>query len=387
MIVLLLASMRRPVYTTCTGGRRSMICSTITITSYTLSNLLFTSMAFTTRIHSRSYRYSRNKLETGTLHGLNNRHYFGNNGGTSAIHGVNTNKVKPMGTCISTFTRTSTRLQAQQQEQDTNNQSSLPPSSSIVTKEMLQKYTIKQLRDKIRDLNLPIKISHLKIKKDFVDFLYHQYSSDTNNSNMNMNNRNKSESDISQPIAATSTTNNNDNKFSPRDIIFEHVYNRYPPLRDLNSFVQTQNTNEQNTFTSSSTSSSSNTNSNNQFQSIISYNPNLLKNLSGLGDIDIRQQHHPMIKSLTSSDLDIVTVGTASCIPGVTRGVSCTALRLQWRRNIIVKKDDNKGNGSRQNDSGKKGSGGKGGGGGGGGSIPTTGGIWIFDCGESTQVG
>jgi hypothetical protein len=79
--------------------------------------------------------------------------------------------------------------------------------------------------------------------------------------------------------------------------------------------------------------------------------------------MDVRQKYHPMLKDMTSSDLDLITVGTASCVPGVTRGVSCTALRLQWRRNNNMKQQK----GNKGND-------------------PVTGGIWVFDCGESTQV-
>ena len=113
----------------------------------------------------------------------------------------------------------------------------------------------------------------------------------------------------------------------------------------------------------------------------------------GLGEHDIRQSHHPMLKGMRYSDLDVVFVGTASCIPGLTRGVSCTALRLQWRRkstNLGTKgKDRNKKGANsgtdtstilspdgRYNTSGSFNGGGQ----------SSGRGTWLFDCGESTQV-
>lgn len=78
---------------------------------------------------------------------------------------------------------------------------------------------------------------------------------------------------------------------------------------------------------------------------------------------DVRQLHHPMLRNTTDSDLDIVFIGTASCTPGLTRGVSCTALRLNWNRQVKPEPD---------------------------GTIPKqstySGGTWIFDAGECTQV-
>jgi hypothetical protein len=53
---------------------------------------------------------------------------------------------------------------------------------------------------------------------------------------------------------------------------------------------------------------------------------------SGLGECGVRQAHHPMLAGAAQSDMDDVFVGTASYTPGSTRGVSCTALRLNWRR-------------------------------------------------------
>ena len=72
-----------------------------------------------------------------------------------------------------------------------------------------------------------------------------------------------------------------------------------------------------------------------------------------------------MLVNATQSDMDIVFIGTASCTPGITRGVSCTALRLNWRKKISI---DEGGSGERE------------------GSSSSSGGTWIFDCGESTQL-
>ena len=39
-----------------------------------------------------------------------------------------------------------------------------------------------------------------------------------------------------------------------------------------------------------------------------------------------------MTNNIVQSDMDIVCIGTASCTPGITRGVSCTAIRCNWNR-------------------------------------------------------
>jgi hypothetical protein len=137
---------------------------------------------------------------------------------------------------------------------------------------------------------------------------------------------------------------------SPKDAIFEQVFKRYPPLRELHSLIQQQQQ-QQSTWTQTESSS-------NLLSSFI--HPAASKSLSGLGDFDIRQTYHPILNNLTSSDMDVVMVGTASCVPGVSRGVSCTALRLQWRRPENLNNKDN--------------------------HNMNTPGTWIFDCGESTQV-
>jgi len=75
--------------------------------------------------------------------------------------------------------------------------------------------------------------------------------------------------------------------------------------------------------------------------------------VSGVHEEDIRQKYHPIMLHpdvINESSMELMTVGTASCYPSVTRGVSCTALRIA--RNDLKR------------------------------SL----GLWIFDAGESTQI-
>jgi hypothetical protein len=112
---------------------------------------------------------------------------------------------------------------------------------------------------------------------------------------------------------------------SPKDAIFEKVYSLYPSLRD---------------------------------------GPEKNSSLSPLDDV--RQLHHPIFQgNNVSSDMDVVFIGTASCTPGMTRGVSCTALRLNWQRRSSFLNADT---GKLEQVSNFQG------------------GTWLFDVGECTQV-
>ena len=77
-----------------------------------------------------------------------------------------------------------------------------------------------------------------------------------------------------------------------------------------------------------------------------------------------------MLANASQSDLDVVFVGTASCTPGVTRGVSCTAIRLNWRSSRVYTAPNESGGMDVRTDSDEKGAMG----------------TWLVDCGESTQL-
>jgi len=171
----------------------------------------------------------------------------------------------------------------------------------------------------------------------------------TNGNQVHNSNVDDELSDLFVASSSNETSNANDPKrpLSKKELLYEFVIHRYPPL---------------------------------QHMSLSLSSPILLG--AGVDMEDIRAQHHPMLTFLnkTSSDLDIVLIGTASCVPSSTRGVSCTALRLNWRRNKGQRQPPKEELSSPSSDQkqnyyyNEK-------------DYVFESGTWLFDCGECTQVG
>lgn len=153
---------------------------------------------------------------------------------------------------------------------------------------------------------------------------------------------------------------------SPKDAIFEQVYQRYPPVRD-----------QQPTSTIAAAAAATSA----VVESTLDNDTNINSEGSAatvvVVDDDVRQVYHPAVGHLKASDMDIVCAGTASCTPGTTRGVSCTAIRLNWsRRGLVGDPTTTAATASTNKEPSSAG--------------PTTrsfqGGTWLFDVGECTQV-
>jgi hypothetical protein len=199
-------------------------------------------------------------------------------------------------------------------------------STTVETDEQLrlrlESMTVRELRDLLKtspDLNKRGILSRLKLKKDIVDYLRQNLRSSLSE------NQAVSEKTTRQVALSMPTANGKlQTSLSARDATFERTYEQYPSLREVES-------------------------------------------CSGVGEDDIRQTYHPMFEgeqTQLTGDMDIVFVGTASCTPGVSRGVSCTALRLNWNRQALhgvpgAAEESVRG---------------------------FNGGTWLFDAGECTQV-
>lgn len=190
-------------------------------------------------------------------------------------------------------------------------------------KSRLESMTVKDLRHILKsntDLNKRGVITQLKLKKDLVEYLHQNLSPAFFDSDSRMKNRS-----LSIPISMPKVAETAKDSVMKKNDMFERIYQQYPSLRDPG-------------FT------------------------------SRLGEGDVRQLHHPIFEgeqNRLTGDMDIVFVGTASCTPGVSRGVSCTALRLNWNRRSI---HGVPGGVSEPSSSG------------------FSGGTWLFDAGECTQV-
>jgi ribonuclease Z len=246
----------------------------------------------------------------------------------------------------------------------------------------------------MRDNNIIIprgEASNLKLKKQIVDFIWSRRNN-KDESSMTATSPTSKDDDDEPKLAATSdvppkkdnnikkrpligtgmpplpqspNSNGDDDDspyvLTPKDRIVLEVLDRYPPLHDAIVEACSMGGELSNGITSDNIEHCE--------LSALSYNVP-----SEIGENDMRHKYHPMLANATQTDMDVVFVGTASCTPGVTRGVSCTAIRLNWRNNrefdqvINGKKSNTSGDEDQQQQRG------------------STGGTWLFDCGESTQL-
>lgn len=212
----------------------------------------------------------------------------------------------------------------------------------------LDQLTVKELRERVKQVSTERgTLSRLKRKQDLVEFLQ-------SHSSLQKTSKRPSPTQmppLTQEGRIFSTREHGEHEL-PKKNIFERVYQRYPSLRHANSMSPTTHGN--------SNDSSNNINNNDDEQQ--------QEEKDRHDGQDPRQWQHPIFSGHhnITSDMDIIFVGTASCTPGVTRGVSCTALRLNWRRRT----DQFNPLTGRMEPSGDA----------------FLGGTWLFDVGECTQV-
>ena len=257
-------------------------------------------------------------------------------------------------------------------------------SSDTLDRSTLEKMTVKELKSYIAENNILIprgQASSLKLKKQIVDFIWNNLNSDNESSDAvtqspldatkssapskeTTKTRHKKKGPSRMPPLPETPKPNNDDEndsnyvLTPKDRIVLEVLDRYPPLHE--AIVDA--------CSIDSALSDGITAENIEHCELNSLTYNVP---SGIGENDMRDKYHPMLVNATQTDMDIVFVGTASCTPGVTRGVSCTALRLNWRNNREFDHVMN-GRAKKNNDQHEQ--------------RGATGGTWLFDCGESTQL-
>lgn len=304
--------------------------------------------------------------------------------------------------------------------------------TAVTTRGELEKMTVKQLKSYIEDNAMQIpkgQSSNLKLKKQIVDFIWN-YQNDTNGSQIdgakpddddmgvdaiingangdvvdgdsaaavppptkNKKGNNKLWSGTGMPPLPTTTErvaaimaaddevdeekdDSGDSSsatpyvLTPKDRIVLDVLNRYPPLHDAIVDSCAANDNIDNLPLEGITTSNIEQCDLSSLNYVVPV---------GIGEDDVRQNFHPIVANITQSDMDVVFIGTASCTPGVTRGVSCTALRLNWRSRRSYDQNNKQQQRESSLDQKKK-----------EGTYVEergpTGGTWLFDCGESTQL-
>lgn len=267
------------------------------------------------------------------------------------------------------------------------------PNVDTFNRSTFEKMTVKELKSFMTENNILIprgEASNLKLKKQIVDFVWNHVSNNdeppstsitssppdkaapptSSNTSPKTNAKKKRSVGMRMPpLPESPKSNNNDNNnnshstyvLTPKDRIVLEVLDRYPPLHE--AIVDA--------CSIDSVLSEGITVDNIEHCELNSLTYNVPP---GMGENDMRHEYHPMLANSTQTDMDVVFVGTASCTPGVTRGVSCTAIRLNWRNNREFDQVMNGGERKKYNSQEQQQ------------RASSTGGTWLFDCGESTQL-